>query len=188
MKPSFREWAFLSALLAVPSTSALAEPRKIEADAETNGRSPFEIAVRCHRNPECAASGRRLPLRITITNRSGRDAYLTVDSMRETGPYTTITDTGNGSSRYGHTGLPSDVLLSRYRRLAPGESVILPYILYNDEIGANPDASPCAALRVDFDFRARWGWELDRGYSFDDKAVLVIPGRGRPGCGNVAGH
>lgn len=165
---------------------ALALSSACASNGAPAGGSPFEVAVRCHRNPDCVVSGRRLPLRIAITNRSGRDAYLTVDYMRETGPYTTITDTGSGTGRYGHTALGSDALLSRYQRLAPGESAIVPYILYDDEIGARPGESPCAALKVEFDFRARWGWELERGYSFEDKAILTIPGSGRPGCGNKA--
>jgi len=144
--------------------------------------SPFVLTMHCPRNPQCIESNKQLRLIILVTNRSDRDAYLTVDYMRATGPYSTITDTGTGEALFGHTSLASDELLSRYQRLGPSESATISYLLGDDQLRINRRASKCAPLRIDVDFHARWGWEQDRGYPLDDKGVLVIPGSSRPGC------
>jgi len=144
--------------------------------------SPFVLTVHCPRNPQCVQSNKELQLIITVTNRSDRDAYLTVDYMRATGPYSTITDTGTEDALYGHTSLASDELLSRYHRLGPSESATVSYMLGDDQLRVNRRASKCAPLRIDVDFHARWGWEQNRSYRLDDKGVLVIPGSSRPGC------
>ena len=83
--------------------------------------SPFVLNVHCPRNPQCIQSNEQLRLVISVTNRSDRDAYLTVDYMRATGPYSTITETGTEEALFGHTSLALDELLSRYQRLGPSE-------------------------------------------------------------------
>jgi len=139
------------------------------------------ITAECYKNPSCIISGRRLPITLTVTNQSRENLFITIDYMRATGPYTTITDNDTGEVHYGHTSLGIDQLLAEYTMLSPGSSTKINYIIYDHEITEDPVKRQCASVTAEFDFYARWGTEEKKGLAFDNKASLVIRGARREG-------
>lgn len=136
--------------------------------------SPLRMTVECKSNPDCRYTGKGIPVLLKVANVSQENIFLTAAYMQKAGPYITVRDRRTNRLWYGDHRLGTEELLSNYLSLGPGETTVLTYTLYREDVGIFAKGDDAVDVTVEFEYSGYWFGTDRQLKSFDEKATVTV--------------
>jgi hypothetical protein len=135
------------------------------------------ITAKCKGNDKCLYEGKDLLLEISIKNEQSAAVGFPLTYRQKTGPSIRLMDTRTKAEAYLKTNLADSDLRSQFTSIAPGQSVLLEWVITNGELEQflGTDVNVVAEITVQADVQS--GGKLA---NFKGADTIRIVGKKRP--------